>query len=211
VCADLDLIRGVVEGDPDAARRFVDRFSRFVWGILARDLKLDPGRAEELFQRVFVRLWDRDCHALRRWRGAGRFVSYLGPIVRHLALDRWKEDERDRTESLEDERGAAAYEVVDDAPSPEELAALEEQRAALWRAVDRLPARDAEVMRLRIQSDRSYAEIAAAMGISSNLVGVILYRSNQELARLVRKELERPALRSVQGGVRSPDPGASRR
>jgi len=209
---DETLIAGVIAGDPDAADQFVDRFSRFVWSILACDLHLDQDRAADLSQELFARLWEDGYRRLRNWRGDGAFVSYLGPIVRNLANELLRRDPRRREDPLDPQDGNPPYEVSDDQPSPEDLATLEEQRTALRRAVERLSPRDREIVRRRVELEQSHDEIAAALGMTANAVAVAWHRINERLIRLVR-ELEQPPRPPVspppRGRVRSTVPETS--
>ena len=66
--SDRELVAHVVAGDAEAQALFVDRFSRFIWALLVRHLRVGPSASEELFQDVFVHLWADDCRRLRNWR-----------------------------------------------------------------------------------------------------------------------------------------------
>ena len=189
---DRELIDQVVDSDPEAADLFVLRFSRFVWAILVRSFRLKDAEAQEIYQDVFLRLWEDDYRRLRLWSGQGDFVSYLGPIVRHLALDMLRAQGRrlpleGREEEREEEPRATE-------PSPEELVVVRERRALLERALEGLAGRNRELYRLRFERERSYKEIAEALGLTVNHVGVALKRLEKRLGRLV-KDLDRAAVR----------------
>ena len=189
---DRELIDQVVDSDPEAADLFVLRFSRFVWAILVRSFRLKDAEAQEIYQDVFLRLWEDDYRRLRLWSGQGDFVSYLGPIVRHLALDMLRAQGRRRP--LEGQEEEQEEEPRTTEPDPEELVAVRERRALLERAVEGLAGRNRELYRLRFERERSYKEIAEALGLTVNHVGVALKRLEKRLGRLV-KDLDRAAVR----------------
>jgi RNA polymerase sigma factor (sigma-70 family) len=136
---DRELVRAVTEGDRRAAEIFVVRFTRYVHSILHRDFELSKEIAEDLYQEVFVRLWDDNYRRLRNWRGEGDFAGYLGPIVRNLALEHFRRAGRD---PLPDRDSPEAREdPMDLEPTPEEQAAVDERRRAIERAVEGLDER----------------------------------------------------------------------
>jgi RNA polymerase sigma factor (sigma-70 family) len=182
--SDLDLIHRVVDGDGKAADLFVLRFSRFVWAILVRSFGLRGAEAEEIYQAVFVRLWEDDYRRLRLWSGHGDFASYLAPIVRHLALDALRvQGRRRQLDGPEEESGREPRETE---PGPEELAIRQEQRRVLERAVEGLGPRDRKLYRLRFQREQSYKAIGQEMGMTVNHVGVALKRLEVRLMRRMR-------------------------
>src|SRR4051795_12273414 len=70
-------------GDDEAWRMLVDRFSRYVYGIAVQGFRLPPHEAEDVFQEVFARAYERldslrDDEALRPW---------LAQLTRRLWLD----------------------------------------------------------------------------------------------------------------------------
>jgi len=208
---DRELIGRVLAHGPGAADHFVTRFSRFVWSILVRDFRIPPERAENIYQDLFVRLWDDDYRRLRMWRGEGAFASYLGPVVRNLALDHLRADPLKTPGRSDRDDDQPVFDPFDREPSPEELAMVQQQREKLERAVERLSARDRALYDLRHEQDLSYIEIAAALGLSVNAVGVALTRLTQRLRALVEERAPDPADRRTDpaAGVRSPEPGPS--
>jgi RNA polymerase sigma-70 factor (ECF subfamily) len=205
---DSELVRGVIDGDREAGNLFVVRFTRYVYAILLRNFRLEPELAEDLFQEVFLRLMQDDCHRLRLWRGEGDFADYLAPIVKNLALDHLRRTGHDPL------RGAGSDgefdELVGSEPGPEELAVVEERRRVVDQAVEQLGPRDRELYRRRYVEGQKHREVAEAMGMTLGHVGVALLRLEQRLERLVEQAAEeggRPAPSGV--AVRSDAPGAS--
>jgi RNA polymerase sigma-70 factor (ECF subfamily) len=211
--SDRELVARVIARDDDAADIFVLRFSRFVWSVFVRYSGIDETVACDLYQDTFTRLLDDDYRRLRMWRGEGSFVSYLGPIVRHIANDylRARREFAVGDGGLDDDDDAPVFDPPDDEPGPEELAIVQEQRRMLERAVGRLDERDRLLYRLRHEEDRPYKEIAAETGMTVNNVGVALSRLLKKLEALVKEELPDPGAAPPEppGGVISPGPGPS--
>jgi len=64
---------------------------------------------------------------------------------------------------------------------PSGAPAIEEKMDRLRQAVAALPERDAQVFTMRYFEEFSYEAIATQMGLSINLVGVILHRARKTL------------------------------
>ncbi len=115
--------------------------------------------AEDIVQDVFVAIWERR----ETWDVRSGVHRYLYGAVRNRAFDcarrRALEARSDRTLASEDGQERAA--------DPAELA---EVRAAVARAIERLPARCRAVYRLRHYHELTYAEIAHVLGLSVKTV-----------------------------------------
>jgi RNA polymerase sigma-70 factor (ECF subfamily) len=206
---DRVLVERLLAGDSEAADLMVTRFSGLVWSILVRRFRLRDDQREELFQEVFVRLWEQDYRRIRMWSGEGDFASYLAPIVRHLALDRLRHPDG-REQPLPDPEGPGEDPATGE-PDPLELARIHEQRAAVERAVTGSAAADRELYRLRYEQQASYREISLTLKITVNNVGVRLARLTEKLRKAVEADTPEFSKRTVgaRGAVRSTPPGSS--
>lgn len=207
---DRQLIDRVLDGDPHAADMFVTRFTRLVWAILIRQTGLAAGQVEDVYQEVFVRLWEDDYRRIRNWSRDGDFAAYLAPIVRHLALDALRKNRGDREQPLPEPDETDTGPIVDD-PSPEELAHIGQRRELLEQALLRLSVQDNELYELRFVQELSYLEVSEQMRITVNNVGVRLTRLVDRLKRSCLAEiLERPGRGPrARGEVRLPGPSPS--
>jgi RNA polymerase sigma-70 factor (ECF subfamily) len=118
--------------------------------------------AEEVVQDVFLKIWN----GREGWEVRGSVRGYLYASARNTALNTAR---RRRLETRGLERlGAGPGGVV--APLPErgalERLESEETAAQVRRAIDHLPERSRQVVRLRWEHGLRYAEIAEIMGIS---------------------------------------------
>ena len=81
--SDHELLLGFGRGDPEAARIFVERYQRRVYG-LARSVVGDPTQAEDIAQEALIRAW-RNAGSFEAGRGS--VSSWLLTITRNLAID----------------------------------------------------------------------------------------------------------------------------
>ena len=171
---DQELVRLVVSGDVAAAEKLVrDHGGRLL--ALFRRFRLAPDEAEDAVQTVFERIFRNDRRALRDWRGECSLTGYLASIAlnigRTVLAARRNIDDPDP-----EERG-------DTRASPVLYLMLRRRRAYLEQALLKLAERDRTLLLLRELEGLSYAEIAAATGMTVNNVGVALHRAQRRLRR----------------------------
>ena len=70
--SDSELVARCRANEQDAWDELVDRYARYVYAIAARVYRLEPSDAEDVFQEVFARVFERldtlrDVDALRPW------------------------------------------------------------------------------------------------------------------------------------------------
>jgi len=169
----------VVNGDPRAATYFVDRFTPLVFGVLRRERGLSHEDAEDLYQQLFLRLYEDDWRRLRLWRGDGELASYLVPIVRNLVHEHRRKEGREPAAAGDDDTGFDR--LLDDEPTAEEQASLEEQRSVLKECLQELPPQQRELYALRYEQDRMHREIARRLELTTNSVSVALHRLDRRL------------------------------
>ncbi len=94
--SDAELVARCLANEQGAWDELVDRYARYVYAIAARVYRLEPTDAEDVFQEVFARVFERldtlrDVDALRPW---------IAQTTRRCAVDahegRELPDDRDR-------------------------------------------------------------------------------------------------------------------
>jgi RNA polymerase sigma-70 factor (ECF subfamily) len=131
----------------------------------------DADRARDVVQDTFMRLMERPLGEV-----GGHMAEWLFTVCRHRALDILRKEARmSRFEEGQIERVAA------DDPRPGRALEHEETHAAMLRLIDRLPASQQEVIRLKFQNGFSYKEISRITALSVNHVGVLIHNAVQRL------------------------------
>ena len=167
--SDAALVAACLAGDESAWNGLVDRFARYVFAITRQAFRLPPDDAEDVFQEVFARIYDRlgtlrDPDALRPW---------IAQLTRRECIDKLRANTREAP--------------VDDLPEHEEdvLDRIEEA-FDVHAALDSLPGECREVLDRFFCRDESYRTIGDQLGLPS---GTIASRISRCLARL-RERLE---------------------
>ena len=170
--SDGQLVARCRAGDPAAWNELVERFSRYVYAICVQAFRLRAEDAEDVFQEVFARAYERldslrDDDAIRPW---------LAQLTRRLCIDRLRAQRRETAEDpaeLEPAGVDAALADLDEAMAV---------RDGLERLGD--PCRD--ILDRFFARDESYRTIGDALGLPS---GTVASRISRCLGKL-REELE---------------------
>src|SRR6266516_286800 len=149
-------------GHMDAFEALYRRYWERLYAFAFRYLRSKED-AEEIGQEVFFRIWRGRAH----WVPAGAGRNYLYLAVRNSARDRLERAAVARRRRLTQREPAA--EVQPDLEAPDLGAAVE-------RALTELPAKRAEVCKLRLVAGLSYAQIAQRLGICEKTVETQLAR-----------------------------------
>jgi RNA polymerase sigma factor (sigma-70 family) len=167
--SDGELVRRCRAGEVEAWNELVERYSRYVHAIVVQGYRLRGPDAEDAFQDVFLRVYERlgslrDPEALRPW---------IAQLTRRVCLDRMTALGREETPELETAELGAVVEELDDAFAVRQaLAALSEE---CQEVLDRFFCRD-----------ESYRTIGDALAIPQ---GTIASRISRCLAKL-REQFE---------------------
>jgi len=175
---ELRWVEAAIAGDHAAFGLLVDRYKGPVYSLTYRMLS-NAGDAEDAAQEIFVRAYTK----LATFDRTRRFSTWLLSIASNYCIDVLRR-RRATLVDLDD----VAFAVPDQAPGPERSAVDREQRAAVARAVQRLPDTYRLVTILRYYHDLSYEEIEQATGLSEATIKTRLFRARRQLEELLQQE-----------------------
>jgi RNA polymerase sigma factor (sigma-70 family) len=167
---DAQLVRRCRTGDADAWSELVERFSRYVYAIAAQGFRLREHDAEDVFQDVFARVYDR----LDTLRDDGAIRPWIAQLTRRVCLDKLASAQRE--------------EPVDEIAVPDREATLAEldYAFAVHEALETLSDQCREVLDRFFARDESYRTIGAELNLPP---GTIASRISRCLGKL-RERLE---------------------
>ncbi len=168
---DAALVAQCLNGDENSWAVLVDRFSRYIYAIAARAYRLPETDAEDVFQEVFARAYDR----LEELRDPGAVRPWLAQLTRRLCIDRLREQARE-----------VPSEMLDQADQVDAEIARIDAAATVHAMLATLPENCQEIVDRFFVRDESYRTISEALGIPQ---GTIASRISRCLAKL-RVELE---------------------
>lgn len=178
--SDGELVARCRAGDEDAWRLLVERFSRYVYAISIQAYRLPEPDAEDVFQEVFTRVYER----LGQLRSDDAVRPWIAQLTRRCCVDRLREAGRvELAESLDPGETDDTLESLDEAWVVRE--ALAELSDPCREVLDRFFARD-----------ESYRTIGEALDIPS---GTIASRISRCLAQLRERCEGRISIPSASG------------
>jgi RNA polymerase sigma-70 factor, ECF subfamily len=172
---DVQVIARVLNGEKQQFEHLVRRYQRTLYRH-AVAIVLDHDVAADMVQDAFVRAYVN----LRQCRDHARFRAWLFQTLRNRCLDHLKDVSR-RNLRLED----AAEPVLDDADGPGDVAARNELRTRIRRALARLPAALRETFVMHYVDGVPYEEMAEVMNVSVSALKMRALRAREALGAVL--------------------------
>jgi RNA polymerase sigma factor (sigma-70 family) len=163
---DSQLVDRCRAGEEQAWVELVERFSRYVHAIAVQAYRLAEADAEDVFQEVFARAYER----LDDLRDPGAVKPWLAQLTRRLSVDRLRTSAREQPSDA----------MPEPAGLDETIERLDEA-SVVHDALAKLPDHCREIVDRFFARDESYATIGAALDIPQ---GTIASRISRCLAML---------------------------
>jgi RNA polymerase sigma factor (sigma-70 family) len=190
--SDADLVAESLSGNRDAFGRIVERYQTLI-SSLAYCATGNVSRSEDRAQETFVSAWKQ----LAELREPAKLRPWLCSITRFLISKEF------RRQGREPDHAAESLEAVDEWVSPEPLppdqVISDEEKAILWRSLERIPEIYREPLVLFYREHQSIEAVAQDLGLSEDAV-------KQRLSR-GRKVLQEQFLVFVAGALKQTSPG----
>ena len=158
VRTDAALVAACLNGDREAFVHIVQRYQSLICAV-AYNATGRLSFSEDIAQDTFVRAWKR----LAELREPGKLRGWLCTIALSVARN-----------TARGEKPGAPVELLDAAPShetsPDESAAVEEENALVWRALDALPEQTRLPLILFYREGESIAAVARILELSEDAV-----------------------------------------
>jgi len=161
--SDPDLAAGLAAGNQDALAELYDRYGRLAYSVALRVLG-DPGRAEDVVQDAFLKLWN---NAAQFDVERGSLRTWLITAVRHRSIDTMRGRGAHERQERELKPGLQAVGPTSD---PWRDVSLSLERTAIREAMNSLPAEQRQAVELAYFGGYSHAEIANMAGVPLSTV-----------------------------------------
>ena len=164
---DAELVQRCRTGDDNAWRELVDRFSRYVYAISVQGFRLPQQDAEDVFQEVFARVYERlgslrDDEAVRPW---------IAQLTRRLCIDRLRAGSHEADADLEE---------LPEVPAEDELESIE-QAFDVHEAMTELPENCRQILDRFFARDESYRTIGDQLGLPAGTIASRISRCLDKL------------------------------
>lgn len=184
---DKALVARARKGDRRAFDLLVLKYQHRVQRLIARYIR-DPEQVFDLAQETFIKAY----RALERFRGDSAFYTWIYRIAVNTAKNQLASDARggymvslNSGGSDESDEPMMEPEALRDGGTPDALAATEELRAAIDRAISDLPEDLRTALTLREMEGLSYDEIAAVMDCPIGTVRSRIFRAREAIEQSI--------------------------
>lgn len=171
------LLKRIAAGEKEFFGELVLKHQDFIFNAVNKYVRFEE-EARDITQEVFVKAYEN----IEKFRGDSKFSSWLYRIAYNLSMN-WSERVKGRETQLDDgfaETLAAPPDLT------EELYERELILARITEILDEIPLKYKVVIKLHYFEDKSYQEIAGALGIPINTVKIQLLRAKEH----IRKKLD---------------------
>jgi RNA polymerase sigma factor (sigma-70 family) len=186
------LVAASLTGDLASFGRLVSRHQAAVSGV-AYSICGDFAASEDLAQAAFVAAWKQ----LPELHEPARFRAWACGIARMLSLNYVRRRARHSLDAAD----PVSENLSHDEPSPRESATTAEEKALLWRTLEKLPENYREPLVLFYREQKSITQVAAALELSEDVVKQRLSRGRILLRDELSSVLETALFRTRPGAA----------
>lgn len=179
---DRDLVTKALQGNQKAFRDLVERYHSTAYAVV-RGVLGDSDEVEDVLQNVYIKIY----RGLAGFRGESRLSTWIYQIARNEAINAAR---RRRPE------GPSVDDVVlpaGEAGNPEAVYGQRELGRRMEAAMAGLEENYRMALELRYMGERSYEEIAEAMGLPIGTVKTYVYRGKAQLKKILVRRHDREA------------------
>ena len=182
--ADSQMIRAVLDGDPEAYRVLVERYERRIYYVVYGMVR-NAEDARDLAQECFVKAFQN----LHRFRLDSKFYTWICRIAMNLSIDHLRKmKHRGHAEFDESRGGSSGGQVVrlhSQITDPAEETSRKQLLSTIMDAVATLPEDQRQVLILRELEEMPYKEISEVLDIPEGTVMSRLYYARRRLQEVL--------------------------
>jgi len=138
---------------------------------VALRITFDRAEAEDIVQETLIKVWNKR----EEWNSLESIEAYCLTLTKNLAID-LREKMDSQTEELTDQ-----HDRTRDEANPYEELEQKERLMLVHKLMDELPDKQRQIMQMRDIEEKSYKEIADALGITEEQVKINLFRARQKV------------------------------
>jgi RNA polymerase sigma factor (sigma-70 family) len=182
------MVHTMTVGDARFVRLYEAHYAS-VWAYCRR--RIDPDRVDDAVADVFLTAWRR----IEELPPEDRVLPWLYGVAYRVLAHEWRG--ASRTLRLREKLGAVGVHAID---MPAEQVVMREESRLVVEAAARLKGSDREILRLAVWEELKQAQIAVALGISTDAVKKRLSRARRRANEYVRLEKKRRQVPTAQEG-----------
>ncbi len=171
------------DGDIDVFAEVFESMRPVVTAIACR--LVGPDDADDVVMETYLKAWK----AVTKFNQRSSLKTWLYRVTHNCAMDflRARKRRQDRTMPEDEHDDRTIADIADEAQAtPDELLEKSETAAMVRAALDRLDENHRTTLMLRFSDGLSYADIAAATGVSIGTVMSRLFNGKRKLMKILR-------------------------
>lgn len=181
--SDLELVKRTKKGDTDAFSELIRRHQRVVYNLSFRFMR-EASHAEDMAQEAFL----KGFRLLNGFRGDCSFSTWMYRVTCSVCLtELGRRKKRSEVPLLPEHIGAEMDRSIEAADTAD----------VIRRCVTKLPDRYATIVTLYYLEEMPYNEIASILEIPIGTLKTWMFRARKELRKIVERELDEDAPRSI--------------
>jgi RNA polymerase sigma-70 factor (ECF subfamily) len=181
---DEQLVEKYLQGDKSALEFLIKRYLTPIFNFILGYVK-EEAVADDLTQEVFVKVWKK----IKKFDNQYKFKNWLYVIAKNTSLDYLKKNQAINFSALnlEDENLFFEDLIKETSASPHTALSLAQDAAVVNAAVDKLPGKYQETIKLHYHSGYKFREIAEILKESIETVKSRNRRALIYLKRLIKR------------------------
>ncbi len=177
----LKHIQGAIDGKQASFNFLLDTFWAGVYGFLLKKSN-NENDAEDIAIQAFSKAFDK----IETYNPDYKFNTWITTIAKNTLYDTIRKRKSSILIKTSLEQKEEAYNIIDDAPTPEDKLITEQNLAQLLKDIKKLKPKYQEVIQLRFFQELSYKEIASLTKEPINNIKVKLLRAKKLLAEIIK-------------------------
>ena len=172
------LDKNTTDEREELVHRALIEFESALIGYAASIVK-DEGRAKDVVQDTFIKLYEQDPEKVKE-----SLKAWLFTVCRNRCFDIIRKEKR--MINVEDDQLTVIRDAGDD---PSRAAERADEHSNVIKFLDRLPENQREVIRLKFEGDMSYKEISQVTQLSVSNVGFLIHAGIKRLRGLLSDQV----------------------
>lgn len=170
------------ENNQKAFNFLVESFWDDVYGFQLKRIE-NENDAEDVTIQTFSKAFDK----IDTYNDNYKFKTWLITISKNIHIDLVRK-QKQKPQRLSNDDENQAFQILDDAPTPEDKLIIEQNLAKLLRDIKKLKPHYQDIINLRFFQELSYKEIANELNEPINNVKVKLLRAKKLLAEIITND-----------------------
>ena len=165
--SDVELVENYLKGDKAALEQLIQRYFKQVF-LFAKSYVKQDVLAEDVTQEVFVKVWQN----LKKFDPEKKFKTWLFQITKNSCIDLLRKNKSILSAGQIDEQFMedSLGKIADDRPLPQDLLDSKGFEEKLDQIIAALPLLYAQTVRLHLQHDLTFQEIADVLAEPINTI-----------------------------------------